>query len=161
MVTVVDKTYVGPAALTKAWRAIKDPRDKETAKRLDMIDAPKGAWDCAHCYESSADCPRGIDPTNKILDLRNMMIKKGVKFGGAARHHHSMQASIKHSGWVDEARLTIDSIGLTNVPGLMAFLPTALTAIRRHKAPIPYLHPKRPGAEHIRRIIEKAERKGS
>ena len=160
VVIVVDKTYMGPAALTKAYRAIKDPRDKETTKRLDMIDVPKGAWDCAHCYESSADCPRGIDPTNRILHVRDMIIKKGVKFPGAAKHHHSMQNSIKHSGSVDEGRLTIESIGYTNIPGIIAFLPTALTAIRRNKAPLPFFHPKRPGAEHIRRIIEKAERKG-
>jgi succinate dehydrogenase / fumarate reductase iron-sulfur subunit len=160
VVIVVDKSYIGPAALTKAYRAITDPRDQETNKRLDMVDVPRGAWDCAHCYEANSNCPRGIDPTTRIVQVRDMIIKHGVKFPGAAKHHHSMQNSIKHTGSVDEGRLTIESIGYTNLPGIIAFIPTALTALRRNKAPMPYLHPKRPGAEHIRRIIEKAERKG-
>jgi len=39
----------------------------------------------------------------------------------------------------------------------MKLLPTAIKAITRGKAPIPYLHHKREGSERITRIMEKAE----
>ena len=44
---------------------------------------------------------------------------------------------------------------MTNVAGLMKLLPTAVRALRRGK--MPGRHEKRPGAEQVRRIIEKAE----
>jgi hypothetical protein len=66
---------------------------------------------------------------------------------------------VRSSGWVDEGRLAIESEGLTNIRGLMRLLPTAAKAVARGKAPIPFLHHKRPGADKIARIIEKAEEK--
>ena len=163
VVIVVDKTYLGPAAITKAYRTVSDPRVSaaDASKILDVMEMPKGAWECAHCYEANSNCPRGIDPTTRIIQVRNMLIKRGIKHGGAARHHNSAMASIKQSGWLDEGRITIDSIGWTNIKGLMDFMPVAIKALQRRKAPLPFMHPKRPGAEHIRRIMEKAERKGS
>ena len=58
---------------------------------------------------------------------------------------------------MDEGRLAVESEGLTNVSGLMKLLPTAAKAMVRGKAPIPYMHSKRPGAEQIKRIFEKGE----
>jgi succinate dehydrogenase / fumarate reductase iron-sulfur subunit len=161
-VIAVDRTFLGPAALATAYRTIRDPRAKDTDKNqiLDTMDMPKGAWDCAHCYEANAHCPRDVTPTYRIVAVRDQLIKRGIKHGGAGRHHRSAMASIKASGWLDEGRITIDSIGWTNIPGLMAFMPVAITALRRGKAPLPFVHERRPGAEHIRRIIEKAERHG-
>ena len=60
---------------------------------------------------------------------------------------------------LDEGKLAVESEGLTNFRGLMRLLPTAARALRRGKAPIPYIHHKSPGAPQIRRIIEKAEEK--
>lgn len=160
-VIAVDKTFLGPAALAKAYRTVKDPRvaAADTSKILDVMELPKGAWDCAHCYEANAHCPREVTPTYRIVAVRDMLIKRGIKHGGASRHHNSAMASIKQSGWLDEGRITVDSIGWTNIKGLMAFMPVAIKALQRRKAPLPFLHPKRPGAEHIRRIMEKAERR--
>jgi len=160
-VIAVDKTFLGPAAIAKAYRTVKDPRAKESAYILDIMDLPRGAWDCAHCFEANAHCPRDVTPTYRIVAIRDMLIKRGIKHGGAGRHHRSAMASIKASGWLDEGRITVDSIGWTNIPGLMKFMPTAFTALRRRKAPLPFLHERRPGAEHIRRIMEKAERSNS
>jgi len=39
----------------------------------------------------------------------------------------------------------------------MNLLPTAVRALVKGKAPIPYLHPKRPGADQVARIMQKAE----
>jgi hypothetical protein len=39
----------------------------------------------------------------------------------------------------------------------MKLLPTAAKALMRGKAPLPYVHAKRPGAEQIKKIFEKGE----
>lgn len=160
-VIVVDKDFLGPAALTKAYRVIFDPRDSQHLERLRAISEPSGVWDCTHCFEANGHCPLGIDPTDRIFDMRDEAIRRGVKSGRqnpqVARHYESFAASVKRSGWLDEGRLAVETEGWTNIPGLMKLLPTAARALRRGKAPLPYIHSKRPGAERIRRIFDKAE----
>jgi succinate dehydrogenase iron-sulfur subunit len=155
----VDFDFVGPAALTKASRFLFDPRDTAERVRLRTLERPKGMWDCVHCFEASEHCPREIAPTERIMEMRDVAFKHGITNEKVARHHLSFAASIRKSGWLDEGRLAIESEGLTNFKGLMKLLPTAARAVTRGKAPIPYLHPKRPGADRIARIIEKAEAK--
>ncbi|MBI2370148.1 MAG: succinate dehydrogenase/fumarate reductase iron-sulfur subunit [Deltaproteobacteria bacterium] len=164
-VIAVDGGFLGPAALTKAYRFVFDPRDHARVERLRHLSEPKGMWDCTHCFEANGHCPRGINPTDRIFDLRDESIRRGVKSGAAnqqvARHYDSFVASVKKSGWLDEGRLAIESEGWTNVAGLLELLPTAVKALQRGKLPMPYLHRSRPGAEQIRRIIERAEGKPS
>ena len=156
----VDFDFLGPAALTKAARFVFDPRAEDTRARLRILEGPKGIWDCVHCWEASEHCPRGIAPTHRIVAMRDLAFKLGITNEKVARHHKSFAASVKESGWVDEGRLAIESEGLTNIPGLMKLLPTAVRAARRGKAPIPYVHPKRPGADRIKQIFEKGEQRG-
>ncbi len=159
-VITVDSKFLGPAALTKAYRTVKDPRNSAAGLELDLMEKPHGVWDCTHCYEANGHCPKKeINPTYRILAVREMLMERGIKNKAAARYHESFTSSVKRSGWVDEGHLAISGIGWTNIWGLMKFLPTAFRAIRRGKAPLPYLHKKRPGADRIKRIFEKVERK--
>jgi succinate dehydrogenase / fumarate reductase iron-sulfur subunit len=155
----VDFDFIGPAALMKSYRSIFDPRDHATAKRFKLVEQPKGLWDCVHCFEASEHCPRGIAPTERIMAMRDKAFQLGISNPRMARHHYSFARSVKKSGSLDEGRLAVESEGLTNIAGLMKLLPTAVRAMRRGKAPLPYWHHKTPGAENVRRIIEKAEEK--
>jgi succinate dehydrogenase / fumarate reductase, iron-sulfur subunit len=69
-VVAVDGNFVGPAALTKAYRAIFDPRDSRQAERLRSISEPTGVWDCTHCFESLMSATRqfvkGYAPERRI-----------------------------------------------------------------------------------------------
>ena len=160
-VIAVDSEFVGPAVLTKAYRTIFDPRDSRHVERLKAISEPRGVWDCAHCFEANGHCPLGIEPTNRIFEIRDEAIRQGIRSGThnpkVRRHYDSFVKSVKKSGWLDEGRLAIESEGLLNLPGLLKLLPTAARAIAKHKAPIPYMHHRRPGAKKIRHIIEKVE----
>jgi succinate dehydrogenase / fumarate reductase, iron-sulfur subunit len=49
-VIAVDENFVGPAALTKVYRAVFDPRDSRQTERLRSISEPTGIWDCTHCF---------------------------------------------------------------------------------------------------------------
>lgn len=157
---VVDKNFVGPAALTKAYRVVADPRDNRTNERLHRLSEQKGMWDCCHCYEATEHCPKGIDPTERIFALRNQAIKVGAGSTKVRNHYRSFGASVKAHGWLDEARLAIETEGLTNIKGQLKQLPLALKALRRGKLPKPYfLHKKRPGAANIKRIFRLWEKK--
>jgi succinate dehydrogenase / fumarate reductase iron-sulfur subunit len=155
----VDFDFLGPAALTKASRFVSDPRATDVGERLKILEGAKGIWDCVHCFEADEHCPRGIQPTQRIVALRDLAFKRGITNEKVARHHKSFAASVKESGWVDEGRLAIEAEGLTNIPGLLKLLPTAVKAVVRGKAPMPYVHARRPGADRIRRIFEKGEQK--
>ena len=157
---VVDRKFVGPAALTKAYRVVADPRDSRETERLHKLSEAHGMWDCCHCYEATEHCPKEIDPTERIFALRNRAIKLGAGSPTVRNHYRSFAASVKAHGWLDEARLAIETEGVTNVKGQLKLLPLAIKAYMKGKRPKPYfLHPKRPGADRIKRIFEKWEEK--
>ena len=160
-VLVVDKTFVGPAALTKAYRTVADSRDGRTGERLDKLSLPRGMWDCTHCFEASEHCPKHIEPTDRIFDLHDRAIKAEAGPSKVVNHYKSFAHSVKAHGWLDEGRLAIETEGYTNIRGLMKLLPFAARAGLKGKRPMPYmLHRKRPGHEHIKRIFEKWEGDG-
>ena len=157
---VVDKKFLGPAALTKAYRVVADPRDSRTVERLHKLSEANGMWDCCHCFEATEHCPKGIDPTERIFALRNRAIKEGAGSPTVRNHYRSFAASVKADGWLDEARLAFETEGITNIKGQLKQLPLALKAFTRGKRPKPYfLHEKREGADKIKRIFEKWEEK--
>ena len=158
---VVDKNFVGPAALTKAYRVVADPRDTRTTERLHKLSETNGMWDCCHCYEATEHCPKGIDPTERIFALRNRAIKVGAGSSTVKNHYRSFAASVKAHGWLDEARLAIETEGgIINIRRQLKQLPLALKALRRGKLPKPYwLHKKRLGHDKVKRIFEKWEGK--
>jgi succinate dehydrogenase / fumarate reductase iron-sulfur subunit len=161
VVIIVDKTYVGPAALNKAYRVVHDPRDSRSGERLEKLSLKRGMWDCAHCFEASEHCPKFIDPTDRIFDLHDKAIKAGAGPKSVKNHYKSFAASVKADGWLDEARLALETEGLTNVKGLIKLLPLAIKAGMKGKRPMPYfLHHKRPDADKIKKIFEKWEGKG-
>jgi succinate dehydrogenase/fumarate reductase iron-sulfur protein len=62
------KDFVGPAAIVRAYRFMRDPRDKLGKKRLDELKAKTGnaAWLCAICGNCGEVCPKLI-PTNECI----------------------------------------------------------------------------------------------
>src|SRR5260370_647419 len=94
-----DNTFLGPAALTKAYRFVFDPRDGARAHRLQAVGEPRGMWDCVHCFEADEHCPRGIDPTHRIMDLRDKAVGMGIKAGSTkppvAPHYDGFAPSVK------------------------------------------------------------------
>jgi len=157
---VVDKEFLGPAALTKAYRYVFDPRDGDTDARMAQLNGPKGVWDCCHCFEANSHCPLDIEPTDRIFDIRDLAFRHGITNNPRVeRHHLSFIESVKQTGHLNEAKLAMDTEGVTNVRGLLSLMPTAMRAFRRGKLPNPLTHKKRPGAEQIKRIVEKAEGK--
>jgi len=155
----VDKRFIGPAALAKAYRFVADPRETERDRddRLRDLSKEGGVWDCTHCFECVQVCPKDVAPMERILDLRRTAMEAGYKDNNGARHSDSFARSVKRTGWLDELRIVPESIGLDDAGQQLKMVPTALRAAAKRKLP-PVVHHKRPGAEHVKRIFDELER---
>lgn len=154
----VDKNFLGPAALAKAYRFVGDPRDEADATRLSMLNDYGGAWDCTRCYECVQVCPKGVAPMDRIMELREAIQRARLPSTIGSRHVDSFARSVARSGWLDETLLAVESWGKFNVPKLMASAPVGLRALVRGKLPKGGpLHHKRPGAKNVERIFRRLE----
>ncbi len=72
----VDSAFLGPFALTRAYRYINDSRIDNAQTTIDAIQT-KGVWNCTLCGECTLVCPQGIDPKNDILMLRTKSVQAG------------------------------------------------------------------------------------
>lgn len=66
----INPNFIGPFALTRAYRYTSDPREEEMRSIIDNIQT-NGIWDCTLCGECTAVCPQGIDPKMDITMLRS------------------------------------------------------------------------------------------
>ena len=150
----VDKNFLGPAALAKAYRFVGDPRDAANKERLRSLNEDGGVWDCTRCYECVEVCPKGVVPMDRIMALRELVMEAGYTATYGARHVDAFAASVEHSGWLDELRLPIKTWGLFNLPKMFAAIPLGIRAVLRGKLP-PIRHKKRPGASNVARIFRR------
>ncbi|MDJ0807287.1 MAG: succinate dehydrogenase iron-sulfur subunit [Gammaproteobacteria bacterium] len=70
--------YLGPAALLQSWRFLADSRDQATDERLDELDGPYKLYRCHSIMNCVDVCPKGLNPTRAIGQIRNLMLKKSV-----------------------------------------------------------------------------------
>ena len=156
----VDPTFLGPAALAKAYRFTADPRDGDakgvSKERLEHLVEPTGMWDCTRCGECVTACPKGVDPMGRIMALRDQAMEAGLNNSNGARHAEAFTEIVGHSGWLNEALLPVKSVGITNIPGLMSFVPVGLRALTHGKLP-PLIHPNIENVKNVRKLVKKLE----
>ena len=75
-VYAVNPDFLGPFALTRAYRYSVDKRENNTKKIIDKVQE-NGVWDCTLCGECTIACPKGIDPKMDITMLRGESINHG------------------------------------------------------------------------------------
>ena len=156
----VDPSFLGPAALAKAYRFTADPRDGDengvSRERLEMLNQPSGMWDCTRCLECVQACPKGVAPMDRIMALRDQAISAGFHDTNGARHTEAFSESVEHSGWLDELQLAPKSVGLSNLPALLSYVPAAFQALTHGKMP-PIIHKNIEGVENVRKLFERVE----
>ncbi len=132
----VDKKFIGPAALAKAYRFVADPRDDKHDERLKYLnDEDGGIWDCTRCFMCVEVCPKGVDPMGRIMAMRDMAIAAGNKSSSGYRHAESFEKSVKKNGRLDELRLAVESPGMFNIPAQLAQAPVGIKALLKGKMP--------------------------
>ena len=152
----VDKSFLGPAALAKAYRFVADPRDDADQSRFKLYSEPGGIWDCTRCFECVQVCPKGVAPMDRIMGIRERAMEAGFNKSYGARHAEAFTELVGHSGRLDELKLPLKTFGLFNLPKLIGLMPVAIRAGYRRKVP-PILHRNIPGVEGVRRIVQKVK----
>ncbi len=75
-VYAVNPEFLGPFALTRAYRYSVDKREVDAKGILDKLQS-NGIWDCTLCGECTLACPKGIDPKMDIMMLRGLSVQEG------------------------------------------------------------------------------------
>ncbi len=70
--------FVGPAALVNAHRFIFDSRDDGAEERLDMLNDREGVWRCRTVFNCTQACPRYIQVTKAIQEIKRAILYKEV-----------------------------------------------------------------------------------
>ena len=67
--------FVGPAGLLQARRFLADSRDKATNHRLNKLQDPFSVFRCRTIMNCANVCPKGLNPTQAIAEIRNQMLR--------------------------------------------------------------------------------------
>ena len=70
-----DGQYFGPAAIVNAHRFIFDSRDDAGDVRLDILNDKEGVWRCRTTFNCSEACPRGIEVTKAIAEVKQAVLR--------------------------------------------------------------------------------------
>lgn len=70
--------FLGPAALLQAWRFLADSRDQATEQRLDALEGPYKLFRCHSIMNCVDVCPKGLNPTKAIGNIKKLMLKKSL-----------------------------------------------------------------------------------
>jgi succinate dehydrogenase / fumarate reductase iron-sulfur subunit len=69
-----DGQYFGPQAIVGAHRFIFDSRDEGTEQRLEILNDKEGVWRCRTTFNCTEACPRGIEVTKAIQEVKRALI---------------------------------------------------------------------------------------
>ncbi len=163
----IDPGFIGPAALSKDYRFVGDPRDAEHEERLkDLSEDEQGIYDCTHCFNCIDACPKGVAPMSQIMRLRRIA---GTDFkindrNNGHRHEAAFVKNIRRNGLLHEADLLPDSYGgkfhPRAVPELISSLPTVTTALVRGKVtPAKALGHPHKAAPEVKRLFDQIDGK--
>jgi len=73
-----DEEYFGPAAIVNAHRFIFDSRDDGAEERLDILNDKEGVWRCRTTFNCTDACPRGIEVTKAIQEVKRALLFRRV-----------------------------------------------------------------------------------
>jgi succinate dehydrogenase / fumarate reductase iron-sulfur subunit len=73
-----DEAYFGPQAIVMAHRFIFDSRDEGAAERLEILNEKEGVWRCRTTFNCTDACPRGIQVTKAIQEVKRALIFRKV-----------------------------------------------------------------------------------
>jgi succinate dehydrogenase / fumarate reductase iron-sulfur subunit len=70
--------FLGPAALLQARRFLADSRDQATEERLNELEDAYKLFRCHTIMNCVQVCPKGLNPTRAIGEIRHMMLKQFI-----------------------------------------------------------------------------------
>jgi succinate dehydrogenase / fumarate reductase iron-sulfur subunit len=73
-ITWTNEEWVGPAAIVNAHRFIFDSRDQGADERLKILNTRSGVWRCRTIFNCTDACPRGIEVTKAIEEVKRSLL---------------------------------------------------------------------------------------
>lgn len=70
--------FVGPAGLLQAYRFLADSRDTATEERLAGLEDPFSVFRCRGIMNCVSVCPKNLNPTQAIGQIRTMLLQRGT-----------------------------------------------------------------------------------
>lgn len=74
-----DPDYLGPAALAKLFRFVRDPRDKRLFESWSRVNTGNGLWGCDTIFKCNEVCPKDVRPADGIEALRRRLVVEKIK----------------------------------------------------------------------------------
>ena len=74
-----DERYLGPAALAKLYRFIRDPRDIRPFAQWSRVNTEAGVWGCDTIFACNEACPKDVRPADGIEALRRKLVVEKIK----------------------------------------------------------------------------------
>ncbi len=151
-----DPMFPGPMALAKLYRFVVDPRDGATRERLVRIQ-PNGLWLCLRCHLCTEACPKGVRPSERIMDLKELAIAAQGATDPGSRHAVAFKENIRERGVLNELKLARQTAGTA---GFLAQLPQGVRIARR-KPELSKTPPTIAGKEEVEKLYEALDDGGS
>jgi heterodisulfide reductase subunit C len=112
-------------------------------------------WTCASCYACAVRCPRDIEITDVMTQLRNIALEKRYKARQGKAYNRSFMGIVRQHGRMWEPRLVIQYNLLTNPLNLLGLAPIGLKMVLKRK--LRYLPDQPKGRSEIRAIFDRLE----
>jgi fumarate reductase iron-sulfur subunit len=77
-----NRSYLGPAALNRAWTLQNDARDGAHAERLAAVSGDAGCHSCHTLMSCTELCPKALSPTRSIAGLKRASLRALLGGGG-------------------------------------------------------------------------------
>jgi succinate dehydrogenase / fumarate reductase iron-sulfur subunit len=69
-----DENFLGPQAITQAYRYSVDSRDEGFKDRKNVVNRNHGIWHCHFAGACSIACPKGVDPALGIQKFKGLIV---------------------------------------------------------------------------------------
>jgi heterodisulfide reductase subunit C len=112
-------------------------------------------WTCASCYACVVRCPRDIEITDIMTQLRNVALEKGYKARQGRVYNKGFMDIVRQHGRMWEPRLVIQYNLLTNPLAFLGLAPIGLKMVLKRKLRFLPDHPD--GRPEIRGIFDGLE----
>jgi succinate dehydrogenase / fumarate reductase iron-sulfur subunit len=73
-----DSDYLGPAAIVNAHRFMFDSRDEGGEERMEVLNTQEGVWRCRTIFNCVEACPRDINITRAIGEVKKALLYRKV-----------------------------------------------------------------------------------
>jgi heterodisulfide reductase subunit C len=97
----------------------------------------KDMWRCVSCYSCANRCPRGIEITDLMADLRRLAIEKGYVHDKEAQFGQAFAETVQTHGRLYEPELLARYYArVLDIPNLLSMMPTGLRMLLKGKLPL-------------------------